>query len=175
MKQKTDDQVETVDAEELEDVEAEEVDIESSLLDKIDAIQAEVTQARENELRAIADYKNLMRRTQEDRLKMITLAGRSVIEKFLQPLEHLYLAKEQLKDQGLNMVYQQFQQALQAEGLEEIQVMGKEFDPQLMEVVDKEKATDPKQVDRVIKVTQRGYMLNGEVIQHAKVVIGTDK
>ena len=132
MQQKTDDKLETAeleDVEDTEDVEAGEVDIESSLLDKIDAIQAEVTQARENELRAIADYKNLMRRTQEDRLKMITLAGRSVIEKFLQPLEHLYLAKEQLKDQGLNMVYQQFQQALRGEGLEEIECLGKEFDP----------------------------------------------
>ena len=136
--------------------------------------QEEARSAQESERRAIADYQNLMRRTQDDRIKMVKLAGRSVIESLLQPFEHLHMATQQLKDQGLNMVYQQFQQALEQEGLEEIPVMGKEFDPHVMEVIDKQLVDDPSQVDKVVKVTQRGFTLNGEVIQHAKVILGVE-
>ncbi len=138
----------------------------------LEQLEQSLQKARESELRAMADYHNLVRRTQDDRLKMVKLAGRSVIESILQPLEHLYLAKEQLNDQGLNMVYQQFTQALEAEGLEEIKCLGKDFDPVTMEVVDKQKVEDQKQVGKVVKVVQRGYRLNGEVIRHARVVIG---
>jgi molecular chaperone GrpE len=137
-----------------------------------DQLQQQLIAAQEGERRAIADYQNLMRRTQEERIKMIKMASRSVVEAILQPLEHLFLAKEQLKDKGLEMVYQQFQRALAEEGLEEIQVMGKEFDPHTMEVVDKQQVEDHNQVGKVIKITQRGYTLNGDVVRHAKVIIG---
>ena len=139
---------------------------------ELEQLKKEVGLARESERRAVADYQNLHRRTQEDKGKMAKFAARSVVESILQPLEHLYLAKEQLKDKGLDMVYQQFQMVLQNEGLEEISVMGKEFDPETMEVVHKEKVEDATQVGKVVRVMQRGYRLNGEVLQHAKVVVG---
>jgi molecular chaperone GrpE len=141
---------------------------------ELERVSHDAQKAQESERRAIADYQNLMRRTQEDRAKMIKMASRSVVESILQPLEHLFLAKEQLKDKGIDMVYQQFVQALQNEGLEEIQVMGKDFDPSLMEVVDKQPVDDKKQIGKVIQVAKRGYRLNGEVIDHAKVVIGVE-
>jgi molecular chaperone GrpE len=138
-------------------------------------LQKQVQNARTSELRAMADYQNLVRRTQEDRIKMVKFAALSLIESLLQPLDHLALAKEQLKDKGLDMVHQQFVQALQNEGVEEIAVVGKEFDPETMEVVNKEEVTDAKQDKKVIKVVQRGYRLNGEVIRHAKVTVGEVK
>ncbi len=143
--------------------------------DEVAKLQEQLAQAQESERRAIADYKNLVRRTQEDRVKMAKLAALSVIESILQPLEHLYLAQEQLKDKGLQMVYQQFIEALRSEGVEEIDVMGKEFDPHAMEVVEKQAVDDEKQVGKIVKVLSRGYRLNNEVIRHAKVVVGEMK
>ena len=142
---------------------------------QLTVLQTQLQNARASELRAMADYQNLVRRTQDDRIKMIKFAGLSVVESLLQPLDHLAMAKDQLKDQGLDMVYQQFVQALQNEGLEEIEVLGKEFDPTTMEVVSKEVVANEKQMNKVVKVAQRGYKLNGEVIRHAKVVIGEVK
>jgi molecular chaperone GrpE (heat shock protein) len=52
--------------------------------------------------------------------------------------------------------------------------MGQEFDPALMEVVGKEKA-DAKQAGKVVKVVKKGYSLNGEVVQHSKVMIGVSE
>jgi molecular chaperone GrpE len=135
-------------------------------------LEEELQKARMSELRAMADYQNLVRRTQDERIKIVKMASRDVIENILQPLDHLFLAQAQLKDKGLDMVAQQFQRSLQEQGLEEIDCVGKEFDPTTMEVVTKEVAEDKKQVNKVIKVVQKGYTLNGEVIRHAKVIIG---
>ncbi len=155
-----------------EDVSDDEVQVLDELGQQLQQLQDELQKARQSEIRAMADYQNLVRRTQEERVKMMKFASLSVVGGLLQPLDHLFLAKEQLKDQGLNMVYQQFVTALQNEGLEEVDVMGKEFDPETMEVVNKEAVEDGKQDGKVVKVAQRGYRLNGDVIRHAKVVVG---
>ncbi len=139
---------------------------------KIEEAQTALQAAQENERRALADYQNLVRRSQEERVKLMKLAAKDAILAILLPLDHLNLAKEQLNDRGLNMVYQQFQQALQGQGVQEIEAIGQPFDEHKMEVVDKHPVNDPLQHNIVIRVTQRGYTLHGEVIQHAKVVIG---
>jgi molecular chaperone GrpE len=141
---------------------------------KVTQLEEQLAQAQENEKRSLADYHNLSRRTQEERSKLVKLAGLSVIESLLEPLHHLDLATQQLKDAGLTMVYQQFVRALEDQGLIELKVMGQEFDPALMEVVGKEKA-DAKQAGKVVKVVKKGYSLNGEVVQHSKVMIGVSE
>lgn len=135
-------------------------------------LTAALARAEESERRALADYQNVVRRSQEDRLKLAKLAARDVVLAILLPLDHLHLATEQLKDHGLQMVYQQFQQALLSQGVQEIDALGQPFDEQKMEVVDKRVVTDPLQDHVVVGVTQRGYTLHGEVIRHARVIIG---
>src|SRR5579859_1646107 len=150
----------------------EKIEEKNDFAQELENLQKSLVDAQEDSRRAMADYQNLMRRTREERLRMVKLAGRSVIEGLIAPFEHLYLAKAQLKDPGLDMVYQQFLQALQNEGLEVVDPLGKEFDPHFMEVVSKEPTDDEKQIGKVLKVVKRGYKLNGEVIEHAKVVVG---
>lgn len=139
---------------------------------EVEKLQEEVQKAQDEARRALADYQNVVRRSQEERSKIVKLAAKDVVLAILLPLDHLNLAKEQLKDHGLNMVYQQFQQALLSQGAQEIDAMGQPFDENKMEVVDKRPVTDPLQENVVIGVTQRGYTLHGEVIRHARVVIG---
>lgn len=134
--------------------------------DQVQQLQADLRQAQERERRALADYQNLVKRTQEDRVRMMTFANRELLSSLLQPLEHLSLAAAQLQDQGLNMVVTQFWQVLSQAGLEEIKTDDQPFNPELMEVVE---AGDKKQ--RVIKVVKKGYQLHGQVLQHAKVIL----
>lgn len=171
---KADDQeLDDLPAEDLVEAEmVEDEDLQDDTQVRIEELEQQLRSARDRELRAQADYQNLSRRTMEDRNKMARMASQEVIENILQPLDHLLLAKLQLQDKGLDMVWQQFKQVLSDQGLEEIEVMGKKFDEQIMEVIDKVKVEDKKQVEKVVKVTQPGYKLNGEVIRVAKVVIG---
>jgi molecular chaperone GrpE (heat shock protein) len=76
------------------------------------------------------------------------------------------MAAENLKDQGLNMVVEQFWKELQNFGLEKLNVLNQTFNLNTMEVVEKQ-----GEGEKVVKVVRQGYSLNGEVIQHAQVVL----
>lgn len=138
----------------------------SQKTNQVDELQTQLIESLEREKRALADYQNLVKRSQEERLKSIQLANKGLVETLLSPLEHLSLAAKQLDDQGLNMVIRDFWQVLEEAGLEEIYPKGKKFDFEIMEAVDKE-----GDGEEVVKVVKRGYRLNGQVIQHAKVVV----
>jgi len=144
----------------------------ANLEKKVEEIEEALAKAQASEQRSLADYQNVVRRTQEERSKLMKLAAKDVLLSILLPLDHLYLAKEQLHDHGLTMVYQQFQLALQSQGVQEIEAIGQIYDEDKMEVIDQRPVTDPVKQHVVVGVTQRGYLLHGEVIRVAKVVIG---
>ena len=122
----------------------------------------------ENKLqRSLADYQNLVRRTQEEKRRWVKLATQDFVEELIQPLDHLTLAAQQLGDSGLDMVVQELWQALEIQGLRKTEALGEEFDPTTMEATDKK-----GDGQTVIEVQSDGYSLNGEVIKHAKVVVG---
>jgi molecular chaperone GrpE len=130
-------------------------------------LEKQLQEALEREKRAVADYQNLIRRTQEERIKLIRMSNQDLISSLLQPLEHLALAAQEVNNSGLDMVITQLWQSLSEFGLEEIAVMDKEFDVNTME------ATEIKgKGKKVISVIKKGFRLNGQVIQHAKVILG---
>ena len=137
-------------------------------------LQSELQMAQEAEKRAKADYQNLVRRTQEERVQLIKLATLTFVQDILQPLDHLSLAAQQLKDPGLDIVVSQFWQVLTDHGLQELRPVGQKFDHNSMEVVETEPDAAEDQAV-VVKVVNAGYQLNGSVIQHAKVVVGRPK
>lgn len=132
--------------------------------------QLEIAQLKEQVLRSQADYQNLVRRTQEDRLKFAKMAGEEVLVSLLQPLDHLEMATKQLQDPGLKMVLQQFEQVLAQFGVAEIECLGREFDVNTMEVAARED-DQPVVEGKVKEIIRKGYTLNGSVIRHAKVVV----
>jgi len=129
-------------------------------------LQQQLGESLEREKRVLADYQNLVKRNQEERVKFLQLANQSLVETMLSPLEHLSLAAEQIDNQGLNMVIRDFWQVLEEAGVEEIYPKGEKFNLETMEAVEKE-----GNGQTVVKVVKRGYRLNGLVIQHAKVIV----
>jgi len=149
--------------------------------EKIETLQQQLTVAQESERRALADYQNIVRRNQEERQHLVKLASKELVSDMLQPLEHLQLAADQIDDQGLNMVIDQFWKTLENHGLKKVTVLGEPFDGELMEVVETDETVDASaddiepadQDDLVVtKVRRNCYQLNGIVIQHAQVVMG---
>lgn len=135
--------------------------------DQMAELKHQVRDLQEQVLRARADYQNLVRRTQDDRQKLVQLASRELMEAIIVPLEHLEMAARQLSDQGLQMVVDQFKRTLSEFGLEEVNPEGAEFDPSLMEAVSGSSA----ETNVVKEVHSKGYKLNGQVIRHAKVIV----
>ena len=127
-----------------------------------------VDQLKEQLARSQADYINLQRRVGEQRQSLITLAASTIISKMIEILDDLYLAQKHLNDQGLEILINKFLGTLKSEGLEEIEILKKEFDPNLMECLEVQKGPN----NQVLKVIKKGYKLNGQVIRPAQVVVG---
>lgn len=139
----------------------------SSTDERIAELEMQLSQAKDSLLRSQADYQNLQRRTQEEKARWLKLAARELITDLIQPLDHLSLAAQQLKDPGLDMTITQFWQTLKEHGLQEVEPLGQPFDVTTMDAVER-KGTG----ETVIAVIKRGYTLHGEIIQHAKVIVG---
>lgn len=118
--------------------------------------------------RAVADYQNLEKRYEREKEDFVKFANANLILKLLNVLHHLEEALIHLKDQGLQMVVNEFKQILKDEGVEEIGCQGEQFNPQLMEAVE---SVAGEEENRVVEVIKKGYLLKGKVLIPAKVKV----
>jgi molecular chaperone GrpE len=115
--------------------------------------------------RALADYDNLRKRTEAEKSVWLKFAKQDLLIKLLPVLDTLENAQKHLKDEGLVMTINQFQDILREEGI--VEIPADKFDAELHEVVD---TVPGGEKDRIAEVLLKGYKFNDEtVIRHAKV------
>jgi len=124
--------------------------------------------------RAKADYLNREREIEKERISWIKFANLELIlnllpilDSFEQSIKNL---SEDLKEsdwvKGILKIKEQLDSFLKAQGVEKIKTIGEKFNPELHEVV--EKRGDKNEI---IEEVQSGYIMHGQVIRAAKVVI----
>ncbi len=118
--------------------------------------------------RTLADYQNLEKRVRDDRLNWIKSANKDLLLRFLPILDTLMLAKQHSEDKALAVSIGQFLQALKDEGVEKIEAVGKNFDPNTMECITTAEGDEGK----VIEEIRAGYKLNDIVLRPAQVKVG---
>jgi molecular chaperone GrpE len=138
---------------------------------EIDKLNEQVAELDQKWKRALADYQNLEKRTHTDRQTFVKIANLSLIAHLLPVIDDLERATQHLKDQGLEMILKQLMTVLKNEGVMEIDANGKEFDPNLMECVEKQEGEE----NVVVEVTTKGFTLHDMIIRPAKVVVGSKK
>jgi len=89
-----------------------------------------------------------------------------VLDSFEQALKHTQRAKG--KDEGILQLYNQLKNILKNQGLEEIETIGKKFNPELHEAIEEGKGKK----GIIIKELQKGYSLNKKTIRPSKVKVG---
>lgn len=128
--------------------------------------------------RAQADYQNLKRRFENDVKDLAQFANADLIVKFLPVLENFrrafkHIPQEKREDEwvlGIKQVEKQLEDVLKTEGLEKIEILGKEFDPAVCEAVSYENSKEHKDCE-VIEIIEMGYKLKDRVIKPAKVKV----
>jgi len=121
--------------------------------------------------RALADYDNLEKRVVKEKEDFVNFSKSCLIIKVLGILDDLERCQRHLRDEGLYLIVNRLKEVLNSEGVEEIEVLGKNFDPKLMEAVEVAKGKKNK----ILKVALKGYLLNKKVIRPAKVKVGKGK
>ena len=136
--------------------------------EEVKKLKTELEEARKQYLRALADYHNLEKRMYDVEGELGKHTVRKIMLKLLPFLDNLEKAEVFVSDPGLKLIKDQFEKTLLSEGLEEVDVLGKEFNPMEAEAVD----TVPSDEDNVVaEVIQKGYQLFGKVVRPAQVKV----
>ena len=130
--------------------------------------QKEIEEMENKYKRALADYQNLEKRVAEDKREWMLTSNKNLLLRILPILDTLMLAVKHSGDESLHVSINQFLDILKSEGVTRIETKDKDFDPGLMEGI--ERVTGEK--DKVIEETRAGYMLNDNVLRPAQVKVG---
>lgn len=117
--------------------------------------------------RALADYQNLQKRCEKEKIDFAGYSNSVLISKLLFVLDCFDKVQGYLKDEGLDLAIKEFKKILFEEGLEEVEALGKKFNPQEMEAVE----TVEGEEEKVVEVLGKGYRLKGKLIRPAKVKV----
>lgn len=164
--QKDDEKEELEENHEVEDKDGEEDAVNDN--DVIEQLKKERDDFKNKYLRALADYQNAQKRSFEDRQLGLNTAKRNLILKFIPFLDNLEKAEVFLQDKGLQLVKDQYLEVLKKEGLTEIPVLNKPYDPFTAEAID---VVEGNKDNMVVEVLEKGYMYQDEVLRHAKVKV----
>lgn len=137
--------------------------------------KAELDEANDRYKRLFAEFENYKKRSQKEKdgiYGMITGDVVSTMLPIMDNLEKAATAKTEDKNyqDGVNLVVKQFSDALKRLGLEEIETVGKRFDPEFHEAVshieDKEKGEQ-----EIVQEFRKGYKIGNKVIRHSMVIV----
>lgn len=135
---------------------------------EVNLLQQKVADCEDKYKRALADYQNLVRRTQEQKIEWARSSNRELLLKILPVLDTLILTAKHFQDKSLQLAIDQFLKLLQEEGVEKIKTVGEEFNPHTMDCVTTQEGGD----NRVLEELRAGYMMHEQVLRTAQVVVG---
>jgi len=143
----------------------------------IDALKAELQDVRSKYLRAVADYQNLRRRSEEERREYGRYTLAALVLNYLPVLDDLERALESVDAdiadhqwvEGIRMVERKFRGVLEASGVQSIESEGAAFNPEVHDAV----SYAPGPEGQVVAVILPGYTLDGKVVRAAQVVVGS--
>lgn len=144
-----------------------------------ESLAAQVSELKEQALRAQAETQNIRRRAEQDVEKAHKFALEKFAKELLPVIDSLEKSMENLGDvsanadalkEGIEMTLSMFVSGMNKFNLQAVDPMGQSFDPALheaMSIVDAPGA----EPNSVIAVIQKGYTLNGRLVRPAMVMV----
>jgi len=137
----------------------------------IEELMEKISSLESDWKRALADYKNLQRRTLKENDTAIKFSNYVLIAELIPVYENLKMVEKHSEDAGLKMIISQFEEILKASGVEKIKADGEDFDENVMEAIE----TKDGQSGKVLEVLQNGYKFKDRLIRPVKVIVGKDE
>ena len=146
--------------------------------DKIEALEKEILELKDKNLRVVAEYENARKRIETQRIQDRKYASKYLIDQLLTPLSQLDKIVEldteddKLKNFliGFKMIKDQIFKTLEADGLKEIDALNKPFDPNFHEAM--EKIHDQNLPNGInVAVINKGYMYKEQLLKLATVKV----
>jgi molecular chaperone GrpE len=144
-----------------------------ALAAELDKARAERDELRETLLRRQAEFENIRKRTERERLEQSQYASMEVVGDLLPILDDFERALGADSGspeyaRGVQMIYQRMAESLKKTGLEPIEAAGKQFDPHLHQAVERVETNDSPE-NTVLGEFQRGYNFKGKLLRPSMV------
>ena len=145
---------------------------------KKDPKDAHIEELQDRLKRQMAEFDNFRKRTEKEKAAMYEIGAKDIIEKILPVLDNfergLAAVPEDEKGssfaEGIEKIYKQFVKTLEDAGVESIEAVGKQFDPNLHNAV--MHVEDEKYGENEIAMElQKGYKYRGSVVRHSMVQV----
>ena len=160
-------------------VENDEVAETEQLQAKVAELEARVADLEDLKLRQMAEFDNFRRRTNKEKLELMTTAGERIFCDMLPLVDDFERAKVAMAKsedinavrEGIELIYNKFVAFLGANNVKAIDTTDADFNTDLHEAITTFSAGEDKK-GKVIDCTQTGYTLGEKVIRFSKVVVG---
>ena len=148
------------------------------LLARLEEAEKESSENYDKYLRACAELENYKKRAAKDRENFIKYGNETLIKEILPTVDSMERALEHACNSddfeafvdGLRMIRDTFISVLGKQGVEEIEAIGKDFDPNFHEAM--MQVEGGKEADNtVVEEFEKGYLLNGRLLRPSKVSI----
>lgn len=142
---------------------------------KKDKSEQQIEELTDRLKRNMAEFDNYRKRTEKEKSSMYIIGAREIIEKMLPVVDNFERGLAQAAEgdafaDGMKMIYKQLMSTLEGLGVEPIEAVGKEFDPDFHNAVmhvEDEEAGD----NMVVEELQKGYTYKGFVVRHSMVKV----
>lgn len=149
-------------------------DINSKLDEK--KLQDELDELNDKYQRLQAEYANYRRRTQEEKDSLALFANEKIMTELIPVVDSMERALEACEDKedsmykGIDLVHKQLIDTLSKLGLEHIEALEQEFDPNYHLAVMQE-SVEGVEPNKVVMELQKGYKLGNKVIRASMVKV----
>lgn len=155
-----------------------EVERDESLDEEISQAEQQLNEAKDKLIRAHAEMENIRRRAERD----VANAHKYALEKFISSLLPVVDSLEQALQhsfdndsakaihEGIELTMKMFLDVLQKAGVEQVDPINDNFNPQFHEAMSIIEHPDAEP-NTVIEVFQKGYLLNGRLVRPARVIV----
>ena len=145
---------------------------------KKDPKDVQIEEMQDRLMRQMAEFDNFRKRTEKEKSAMYEVGAREMIEKILPVLDNFERALAAVPEEekgssfaeGVEMIYKQFIKTLEDAGVEMIEAVGQQFNPDVHNAVmhiDDEAYGE----NEISQELQRGYKYRGTVVRHSMVQV----
>ncbi len=147
--------------------------------DPLTALQQERDELYDRLLRMTADFDNYRKRTERERRELSDAVAADLVRDVLPAIDDLEraLAAPASDDstpayrRGVELIHRRLLDALRTRGVEPMDVLGKEFDPNWHEAVAHDPATDERREGEITAELRRGYRIGPRLLRPAQVKV----
>ena len=150
-------------------------EVEVNTAEEVNKLKEEYDELDDRYKRMFAEFENYKKRSQKEKEGIYGMITGDVVATMLPVMDNLQKAAEAKTDDigyqdGVKLVYRQFAEALKSLGLEEIETVGKRFDPEFHEAVSHVQY-ETKGEQEIIQEYRKGYKIGNKVIRQSMVIV----